>query len=532
MLNYSAAHLPGVFFEAQPPPQEMSPLRTDVAGFLGATKRGPLLQPVRIDGWAHFESIFGGFDSDLNLPHALYGYFENGGEIAHVMRVQGQSAAMGTADWLVGDFDPQTGQWRNGAPRAGGFKYARYELTAATPGDWSRGTAVKVIYRRSGPVGNPLVDLVIRPPDEPVEYLFGLDPKNLPVEIAQRSRYIRMHPSGDFEVKSEQITPPGPIRKTWEFKLSGGNTDRPSLIDYQTARQRLQEVTEVAIVAAPDVFSQLSEYQQQIDLLVSLILAADDRKDQIVVLDTPPSEMPIGIQEWLAALRNATKAQGAQSSMRAAAVYYPCLRVLENPLAVRSETRDLPSSGHVAGVISRLDRERGAHYTPANASLWEAFDIGQCFAEPDQAAYLETGLNLIRCVPGKGLQIWGGRTLVPRAEGGIDAFISYRRLIHRLVRAIRRVAEPLVFETNGPDLWLRFVRSVTTVLLEAYRAGALKGTRADEAFRVTCDDTTNPPEQIDLGWVLCEIELAPSVPLEFITLRIALSADGQIEAIE
>jgi phage tail sheath protein FI len=73
---------------------------------------------------------------------------------------------------------------------------------------------------------------------------------------------------------------------------------------------------------------------------------------------------------------------------------------------------------------------------------------------------------------------------------------------------------------------------MTSVLLEAYRAGALKGETADQAFRVRCDDKTNPPEQRDLGRVVCEIEVAPAAPMEFILLRIALGGDGALEVFE
>jgi phage tail sheath protein FI len=100
------------------------------------------------------------------------------------------------------------------------------------------------------------------------------------------------------------------------------------------------------------------------------------------------------------------------------------------------------------------------------------------------------------------------------------------------VRAIRRVAEPLVFHTNGPELWLTFIRSITTVLLEAYRAGALKGARPEEAFRVRCDDKTTTQEDIENGRLFCEIEVAPATPMEFILLRIAVSADATLEVFE
>ena len=64
------------------------------------------------------------------------------------------------------------------------------------------------------------------------------------------------------------------------------------------------------------------------------------------------------------------------------------------------------------------------------------------------------------------------------------------------VRAIRRAAEPIVFQTNGPKLWLMLVRAVTSVLVQAFQAGALQGARAEEAFAVRCDTNTNPPAAV------------------------------------
>ena len=132
-------------------------------------------------------------------------------------------------------------------------------------------------------------------------------------------------------------------------------------------------------------------------------------------------------------------------------------------------------------------------------------------------------------------RIWGGRMLGGRTDVALSAatgFISHRRLIHRLVRAIRQTALPLVFEVNGPQLWFALTRGATTVLLEAWRAQALKGTRPAEAFRVRCDAELNPPQVLERGQVICEISLAPAVPMEFITVRVALSVDGQLEVAE
>jgi len=89
-----------------------------------------------------------------------------------------------------------------------------------------------------------------------------------------------------------------------------------------------------------------------------------------------------------------------------------------------------------------------------------------------------------------------------------------------------------VFETNGPVLWFAFVRAITAVLLAAWRAGSLAGSRPEEAFEVVCDDTTNPPEEIEAGRCVCTIAFAPAIPMEFILIRVALSRDGALEVLQ
>ena len=134
-----------------------------------------------------------------------------------------------------------------------------------------------------------------------------------------------------------------------------------------------------------------------------------------------------------------------------------------NPLGGIAHTlRILPPCGHVAGLISRLDRDRGAHHTPANASLFDAVDLERDFIAKEQVILNEGGINLLRCFPGRGIPVWGGRTL---ARESTNRFIGHRRLIHRLVPVIRRVADPLGFYTNGPYSWLTLGRPDSSSLL-------------------------------------------------------------------
>jgi hypothetical protein len=258
-----------------------------------------------------------------------------------------------------------------------------------------------------------------------------------------------------------------------------------------------------------------------------MLTQASRLDDRLVVIDVPPDEAdPTAAVNWVD--KNLRQSL-TETVLRNGAVYHPRLLVSDPAGADPQALRCTPCSGCVLGAISRQDVRLGAYFTPANTPLEEALDLSTQLDPREQALIYNGGINLLTCSPNRGLLVWGGRVLGKSSPGG---FVAHRRLIHLLVRAIRRVAEPLVFDTNGPELWLSFVRSITTVLLEAWRAGALKGDQPSQAFQVICDASTNPPDQIDQGMVVCQVLVAPAVPMEFITLRVAASADGQLEVFE
>ena len=562
-MSAALPQVPGLYFDAAPRPAAPSPLRSDVAGFIGRTRRGTPGCLCRVEGWRAYVREFGGLDPDSFTPYAVRGYFENGGQVAYVVRLCGQKVQTASTLWEVARLGG-SGQLTKDSPTA--FRHTEYRIAASSPGRWARGARVHARYRRAGPSGRPELDIVVRVvgtqfPPEPAEYLLGLDPAGegedtLEAQVARRSQFIRLAPGG------QPLTPPaapaGPLQADWKLTLElaakADDDEPPTKYDYLAAiepqgasacpEEKLEaglarewgmnDEREVAIVAVPDLHGDVADEEDRLEILSTLIGQAEESRDRLLLVDLP--EEGAGgagsmkdadqVAAWVESLR---ALHADERVLRAAAVYHPRLRVPDPLGGVFNPLRGVPPSGHVAGVISRLDRERGAHHTPANAAVYEAVDVSASFDEPSQGLLNTRGVNLLRCAPGRGLQVWGGRTLCPDEAG---RFVAHRRLIHRLVRAIRRVAEPLVFHTNGPELRLTFVRSLTTVLLEAYRAGALKGARPEEAFRVRCDEKTNPPEEVERGRLLCEIEVAPAVPMEFITLRIAVSADATLEVIE
>lgn len=519
----SALALPGLTVTAEQLPPEETPLRTDVAGLLGRTRRGPLLQPMRVAGWRGFQRVYGDLVSSAHTPYAARGYFANGGEVAHIIRLAAATSATATAQLDLGTLDAH-GKWAPPMPARADFSATSFRIDATSPGGWANGTQVELRYRSSGPLGTPEVDVRIQAPGEAVERFVRVAPRDLATALAA-SALVRFVPLG-AEVPEGAATPAGPRSHIWRATLAHGGDDPPTLGDYQAAAQMVTDLFEVALIAAPDLYGDLSDPADAAAVVDALLELSAATHDRLVVLDVPPaSAAPADAVQWANRLRGSTD-EPAQVS---GAAYHPPL-IVPDPLGGTARPlRQVPSCGHVSGVISRLDRERGAYYSPANAPIDEAVDVASVLSEVEQASLNTGGVNVLRCGARWGLEVWGAHTLDPFPEG---RFVAHRRLVHRVVRAIRRVADPLVFEGNRPELRLTFVRAITSVLLEAYNAGALQGDRPEEGFRVQCDDANNPPEQVDLGQLVCDIELAPAVPMEFIHIRLVLNTNGLLEVVE
>ena len=526
-MTNTSLRAPGLYFEAVKAQTDIETLRTDIAGFVGPTERGPVSRLTRVEGWRDYVNQFGGETQTYDMPFCLRGYFENGGEVAYVVRTLGTPNAVASAVWQVGDLDPVTSQWLPSAPASGGFVSSRYIIEAANPGEWANGLRVSIDYLLRGRKGRPQLTIKVVPRKGEPEYLWAISPDLLEQQVAERSNLIRITAvPGHIPAASLHL---GPLRVTWgPIDLQNGSEQPADLNQYIADVDYLLDEPEVALIALPDMYRLPAPHTDPYLLLAQVAARADVSLDRQIIVTLPLDEVGVNsASRWVQFRRQQLTARSARSVV----VYQPWLDV-KNPLGgVIDPLRRVPPVGHVAGLISRLDRERGAHHTPANAMVFDAVDTSQTYDAFEQGNLVESGLNPVRCRHSRGLEVWGGRTLADRQTDPEGLYLAHRRLIHRLVRAIRRVAEPLVFSSNGPQLWLVLVRAITTVLLQAYRAGALKGERPEQAFRVTCDESNNPSSLQDLGQVSCDIQLALAVPMEFITLRIAISREGRLEVI-
>jgi phage tail sheath protein FI len=136
----------------------------------------------------------------------------------------------------------------------------------------------------------------------------------------------------------------------------------------------------------------------------------------------------------------------------------------------------------------------------------------------EQDALNPIGVNCIRAFPGRGIRIWGARSL---SSDPAWRYINVRRLFNMVEESIERGTQWVVFEPNDPDLWARVRRDVTAFLRTVWTSGALFGATPNEAFYVKCDEELNPVEVRDLGQLIIEIGMCPVKPAEFVIFRIS-----------
>jgi hypothetical protein len=179
----------------------------------------------------------------------------------------------------------------------------------------------------------------------------------------------------------------------------------------------------------------------------------------------------------------------------------------------------VPPSGHMAGVFSRVDGDRGVHKAPANELVMGITGLTQSINRLEQERYNFRGVNVVRDFKDRGIRIWGARTLATMSDASWK-YINVRRLFIMVEQSIMLGSQWSVFEPNDETLWKKLTRDVRAYLMRVWRSGALFGSNADEAFYVKCDTETNPRYLIDAGQVNVHVGMCPVKPAEFVIFSI------------
>jgi hypothetical protein len=205
-----------------------------------------------------------------------------------------------------------------------------------------------------------------------------------------------------------------------------------------------------------------------------------------------------------------------------AALYYPWLLV-EDPLHLDNQVvRALPPCGHVAGAFAWTDLNIGVHKAPANGVMHGVQALTNEVPPTVQALLNPQGINCIRSFPGRGIRIYGSRTL---SSDALMRFIPVRRLLLMIEKSVEFGMQWSVFELNNVHLRQVLSASISDFLETIWLAGGLSGGTAEDAYFVKCDDDVNPPGTSDNGQFISLVGVAPVKPAEFVIFRVGRTAD-------
>ncbi len=501
---------PGVYVEeVQSGARPIEGVGTAVAALVGFTETGPFHQPTLVTNWDQYVQQFGGFTEGTYLAHAVYGFFANGGGSAYVVRVGGPAReAAGTGQDAARQAPPPTaiaGFLFSALP--GAESDVSVEIADAD-GENAPEDRFKVVVRQGGKVAETY-DVSTR--KNVKGYVVTQLRESKLVEVTEQPGTAQSRPERQTLTlaTAPAAAPAAPATRLDPAEYVGDASAR-------TGFAGLEAIDEITMVAVPDLMSAFQRGDIDAEGVKTVQLAVmshcEQMGDRIAVLDTPPDLTAQQVRTW----RN----EEAGFDSRYAALYYPWIKVFD-PASGRNTM--VPPSGHVAGVWARSDAERGVHKAPANEIIRGAVDLEIRLSKGEQDLLNPIGVNCVRAFPGRGIRIWGARTL---SSDPAWRYLNVRRLFNYLEESILLGTQWVVFEPNDDRLWSSIRRNITAFLTEEWRRGALFGQTAAEAFYVKCDRENNPQESIDLGQVVCEIGVAPVKPAEFVVFRLSQFSDS------
>jgi len=531
---------PGVYVEeVDRGPKPIEGVGTAMAVFVGFTEKAEVTRevdgelvvedlanrPQLVTNWTQFNERFGGFVPGVKLPLSVFGYFQNGGSRCYVVSVRTFPKAGATLMNAAGKpalavrasqagveglkMRVRVGDLALPAPKAEGgddskkkadapaaeedYRFSLYVEKETPSGGWTNlETLTDVQLKTTLVEGKKQVALAFKN---------NKMPKFVVLETLESTSLEKAMPRDQEQMLSIE-------KKLLEApnvsEFQGDVSERKGV-------EGLEVLDDVTMVCVPDLMTTMPGEKLDLDMVKAvqtLMIAHCERMgDRVAILDTPPDLTPQEVKKWR------MDVTGFDSSY--AAMYYPWIKVSD---PATNTNVAMPPSGHMAGVWARNDNTRGVHKAPANEVVQGAVGLSYQTTKGEQDTLNPIGVNCIRAFPGRGIRVWGARTLTSDPAW---KYINVRRLFNYVEKSIEGGTQWVVFEPNNRKLWARVNRDVSAFLRTVWRDGALFGSSPGEAFYVKVDDELNPPESRDLGRLVIEIGLAPVKPAEFVIFRIS-----------
>ena len=242
-----------------------------------------------------------------------------------------------------------------------------------------------------------------------------------------------------------------------------------------------------------------------------LLLHCQEMHNRFLIMDTPRDLHGPPLMSWVMRFRKKMK-----HAASFAAIYYPWLMAGD---------ADMPPSGSMAGVYAGLEHKYnpyGVRWPPANLAIKGATHTATEVLWKEVGDFTECGINPIIVETGRGVVIWGARTL---SEADQWKHINTRRIVSYIREQLYRDSAWAVFENNNHDLWKVLERVVTYRLQQCGEGGLLAGSEDGADFIVQCDAETNRKEIVNAGQIHVRVWIKPVSTTERILVDMRLGAN-------
>jgi hypothetical protein len=588
MSQDKTRRLPGIRVEAAEPPLRTELPRLDIAAFVGFAERLPPDQPVILESPDTFPTAFGG-DVALaweeaagcvvngQLGAAVRAFFAQGGRRCYVLGLAppGPNRELDLGVFLdreLAGVSPEAlvavaNDLQFGSPVPRSLDGIHALLSVEEPSliavpdavlaGWSLEPVVKAVALPPAPV------LAVQAQSRVAVSLSWTavpDADRYVVEEASEitfARSVEVKNTPATSLRLEAARNETPRRRFWRVRaFAGGLSSVWSNVVFESLPAEVfgrcggdlppspatPEIAPATSAATPSDLPRLKRPEEFTDADHAALLAVHRallrlcraRGDLFAILSLPAHADATFAEKHLAALQPDSKSPLALARtfdvppLSGAEAETPSFGALYHPwLASASAAGTLaaaPPDGTVCGLIARRTLARGAWIAPANERLPGVVALQPVFTQAARQQLRDLQVNEVR-LTADGIRCLAADTLCQQPE--LRA-INVRRLLMLLRRLAEREGAALVFEPHG-DVLRRWVQRTFEDLLERlFRLGAFAGRTRAESFQVVTDASLNPPASVDAGRFVVELRVAPSQPLEFLTVRL-VGDQGRLE---
>jgi hypothetical protein len=262
-----------------------------------------------------------------------------------------------------------------------------------------------------------------------------------------------------------------------------------------------------------------------------VMLNVDINNIAFVVGDTPSTLQPSGtsIQNW------ATNAANAATNSDIGLVTHSSYLGLWYPWGLTPDLQGnnvvVPPSLIALTTIAYSDSVSYPWFAPAGFNRGLVSSVSSVGYLNSSGSYVPVTLNQgqrdvlytnninpIAYMPGRGLVVWGQKTLDP-ITSALDR-INVARLCCYLSYNLNNLAQPFLFEQNDST-----TRANVTAVFSSY-IQTLVGLRAIYDFSVVCDSSNNTSATIAANQLWIDVAIQPEISIEFIYIPVRILATG------